>query len=193
MAQRKSLPILAALGAAAALSMADATAQTPPSTTGAPSEVRAPGALSPAGKLQRADRGMLRDIAHANLAEVATGKLALEKSQNAEVKKFAQTMVDDHSAALQDVGQLARAKSMRLPEEPDLKHKTTMKAMQVLDGERFDKLYISQAGVGDHRKTRELLQKTQANAKDADLKALAGKLLPVVERHLAHAEQMARK
>jgi putative membrane protein len=188
MAERKSMPILAALGAAAALSMADATtALTPPTTPGAP------GALSPAGKLQRADRGMLRDIAQANLAEVATGKLALEKSQNAEVRKFAQSMVDDHSAALQDVGHLARAKSLRLPEEPDLKHKTTMKAMQALDGERFDKLYVSQAGVGDHRKTRELLQKTQTGAKDADLRALAEKLLPVVERHLAHAEQMAGK
>jgi putative membrane protein len=193
MAQRKSLPILAALSAAAALSMADASAQTQSGSTGTAGASTVPSTLSPAGKLQRADRGLLRDIAQANLAEVATGKLALEKSQNAEVKKFAQTMVDDHSAALQDVGHLARIKAMQLPQEPDLKHKAAMKAMQALDGERFDKLYISQAGVGDHRKTRELLQKTQANAKDADLKALAEKMLPVVERHLAHAEQMAGK
>lgn len=195
MAQRKSLPILAALGAAAALSMVNASAQAPSQsgTTGSASASTMPSTLSPARKLQRADRGLLRDIAQANLAEVATGKLALEKSRNAEVRKFAQTMVDDHSAALQDVEHLARIKAMQLPQEPDLKHKATMKAMQALDGERFDKLYISQAGVGDHRKTRELLQKTQAKAKDADLKALAEKMLPVVERHLAHAEQMAGK
>jgi putative membrane protein len=187
MAQRQSFFIVAA---AAALSMADASAQTPPGATGAGA---APSILSPPVKLQRADRGMLRDIAQANLAEVATGKLALKKSQNAEVKKFAQTMVDDHSSALQDVGHLARAKSLKLPDEPDLKHKAAMKTMQAFDGDRFDKLYISQAGVGDHRKTRELLQKTQAQAKDADLKDLAGKMLPVVERHLAHAEQLAKK
>ena len=36
----------------------------------------APGAMSPAAKLQRADQGMLRDIAQANMAEIATGKLA---------------------------------------------------------------------------------------------------------------------
>jgi len=52
---------------------------------------------------------------------------------------------------------------------------------------------MSQAGVGDHRKTRELLQKVQARARDGDLKALAGKMLPVVEQHLAHAEQMTKK
>jgi putative membrane protein len=68
-----------------------------------------------------------------------------------------------------------------------------MKAMQAMDGARFDRQYMSQAGVGDHRKTRTLLQKVQASAKDSDLKALAGKMLPVVEQHLSHAEQMAKK
>ncbi|MGK6308305.1 DUF4142 domain-containing protein [Variovorax sp. DT-64] len=153
----------------------------------------APGALSPAGKLQRADRNMLRDIAQANMAEIATGKLALEKSQDGEVRKFAQMMVDDHSAALKDVQQLAQVKAMTLPSEPDTKHKAALKALQTMDGARFDRQYMSQMGVGDHRKTRELLQKTQASAKDGDLKALAGKMLPVVEEHLAHAEKMTKK
>jgi putative membrane protein len=153
----------------------------------------APGAMSPPARLPRADQAMLRDIAQANMAEIATGKLALEKSQDGEVKKFAQMMVDDHSTALKDVQQLAQAKAMTLPSEPDTKHKAAMKAMQGMDGARFDRQYMSQAGVGDHRKTRELLQKTQAKAKDGDLKALAEKMLPVVEQHLSHAEKMAKK
>jgi putative membrane protein len=153
----------------------------------------APGALSPAAKLPRAERNMLRDLAQANLAEIATGKLALAKSQDGEVRKFAQTMVDDHSTALKDVQQLAQAKAITLPSEPDAKHRAALKAMQAMDGTRFDRQYMSQAGVGDHRKTRELLQKVQARARDGDLKALAGKMLPVVEQHLAHAEQMTKK
>jgi putative membrane protein len=153
----------------------------------------APGTLSPAARLQRADRNMLRDMAQANMAEIATGKLALEKSQDGEVRKFAQMMVDDHSAALNDVQHLAQAKAMTLPSEPDTKHKAALKALQAMDGARFDRQYMSQAGVGDHRKTRELLQKVQARAKDGDLKALAGKMLPVVEQHLAHAEKMTKK
>ena len=152
-----------------------------------------PGVLSPAARLQRADRNMLRDMAQANMAEIATGKLALAKSQDGEVRKFAQTMVDDHSTALKDVQQLAQAKAITLQSEPDAKHRAALKALQTLDGARFDRQYMSQAGVGDHRKTRELLRKVQANAKDGDLKALAGKMLPVVEQHLAHAEQMTKK
>lgn len=189
MTPTRMLRMLAAAGfvcAAVAGAAAQAQSDTMRATT-------APGAMSPATRLQRADQGLLRDIAQANMAEVATGKLALEKSQNGEVKKFAQMMVDDHSTALKDVQQLAQAKATTLPSEPDTKHKAALKAMQAMDGARFDRQYISQAGVGDHRKTRELLQKTQANAKDGDLKALAGKMLPVVEQHLSHAEQMAKK
>jgi putative membrane protein len=50
---------------------------------------------------------------------------------------------------------------------------------------------VKQAGVGDHEATEKLLKKTQANAKDADLKALAGKMLPIVQGHLQHAQSLA--
>jgi putative membrane protein len=50
---------------------------------------------------------------------------------------------------------------------------------------------VKQAGVGDHEATEKLLKKTQAEAKDADVKALATKMLPVVQGHLKHAQQLA--
>jgi len=142
-------------------------------------------------QLQRADEGMLRDIAQANLAEIETGRIALDKSKDERVRKFAQQMIDDHSTAMKDVEQLAQAKGYKLPDGPDLKHKTVATALKALSGETFDKQYMSQAGVGDHKRTHDLLQKTQRNAKDADLKALAAKMLPVVHGHLTEAEQLA--
>ena len=38
----------------------------------------------------------------AGIAEVVTGKLALEKTQNAEIKTFAQQMVSDHTKAIRN-------------------------------------------------------------------------------------------
>ena len=140
-----------------------------------------------ADKLAAADAAMLKDIAQANMAEVETGKLALEKSTNAEVKKFAQMMVDDHSKGLADVKTLAAAKGTELPDGPDVKHKAVALEFKALSGGMFDSRYVKQAGVGDHEATEQLLKKTQAEAKDADLKALAGKMLPIVQTHLKHA------
>jgi putative membrane protein len=143
-------------------------------------------------KLSSADRGMLRDIAEANLAEVASGQLALEKSQNDQVKQFAQMMVDDHSKALKEVEQLAQDKNVKLPTAPGVKHKAVMLELKAIKGSTFDKKYIAHAGLDDHKATVALLQKTQAKAQDEDLKSLAGKMLPTVQEHLKHAQDMAK-
>jgi hypothetical protein len=96
-------------------------------------------------------------------------------------------MVDDHSKGLADVKTLASAKGTELPDGPDVKHKATALEFKALKGDTFDSRYVKQAGVGDHEATEKLLKKTQAEAKDADLKALAGKMLPIVQGHLQHA------
>jgi len=144
-----------------------------------------------AQKIEGADASMLKDIAAANIAEVESGKVALEKSKSAEIKKFAQMMVDDHTKGLADVQALAKAKGVDLPDGPDLKHKAVMVEFKALQGATFDSRYVKQAGVGDHEATEKLLKKTQAEARDADLKALATKMLPIVQGHLKHAQQLA--
>ncbi|MEZ2299317.1 DUF4142 domain-containing protein [Variovorax sp. RCC_210] len=146
-----------------------------------------------ADKLGSADASMLKDIAEANIAEVETGKIALEKSSNGEIKSFAQMMVDDHSKGLSDAKALASAKGVDLPAGPSVKHKAVALELKALKGDTFDSRYVKQAGVGDHEATEKLLKKTQAQAKDADLKALAEKMLPVVQGHLEHAQQLAAK
>ena len=144
-----------------------------------------------ASQLDRGDRQMIEDLAQANMAEVDAGKMALEKSQNAEVKKFAQHMVDDHTKALGEVQALATSKNVKLPDGPGPVAKTKATALKAMSGNLFDKEYAKRAGVGDHESTVKLLQKIQKNAKDSDLKALAGKMLPTVEHHLDMARQMA--
>jgi putative membrane protein len=178
-----------ALAAAAALTLSAApTAWAQSSTAPAPATTRA----EDASKLERGDRQMLQDLAQGNMAEVDAGKMALEKSQNAEVKKFAQQMVDDHGSALADVQALARAKNVTLPDGAGAMAKTKATALKALSGNLFDKEYAKRAGVGDHESTLKLLQKIQKDGKDGDLKALAAKMQPTVEHHLMMAKQLAQ-
>lgn len=158
------------------------------SMAAAPAATTASSAM--AGKTSRADAGLMRNIAHANLAEIATGKLAVEKATDPKVKEFAQQMVDDHTKALDEVTQLAQTKDVKLPTEPDVKHKAAMAKLKMMSGASFDKSYVKTAGVGDHVATEKLLKKTQSGARDADLKALATKTLPVVQGHLKHAQDL---
>lgn len=135
-----------------------------------------------------ADQRMMRDLAQANLAEIETGRMAQEKAVGDEVKRFGAQMVEDHQKALAELQELARTKGVELPTAPDAKHKVIATGLKPLSGEAFDKQYIRMVGVTDHRQTLEKLQRVQRETGDNDLRAYAAKTLPVVQKHLEHAE-----
>lgn len=155
------------------------------------------GASSSAGKqagsksLSKSDQELMRDLTHANLAEIEAGKIALSQSKNDQVRNFAQKMIDDHQQAQKELEQLAQAKGVTLPTEPDNKHKSAMKKLAALEGDKFDKQYIKQGGLNDHRETHRLLQRAQSRATDPDVKALVAKMDPIVSQHLMMAEDVS--
>ncbi len=140
--------------------------------------------------LNRSDRKMLIDLAQANMAEIEASRLAQTKSQSEQVKNFAQQMIDDHTRALGEVQQLAQAKGITLPTELSRTHRAKATRLNALSGEAFDRAYMSQAGVADHKKTHSMLRQAQDRARDPDLKALAARTLPVVDQHLNSANQL---
>jgi predicted outer membrane protein len=149
-----------------------------------------PAPMAAAGTLGKSDQKILERMAQANMAEVEAGKMAQSKSQNEQVKSFAQQMIDDHGKALADVQQLAQQKGVTLPTEPDAKHKAMAAKLDKMSGDAFDKAYMAQAGVSDHKKVHAMLVKDEKSAKDPDVKAMAAKMAPAVEQHLKSAEQM---
>jgi predicted outer membrane protein len=179
-------------GSAAGMSGQSGSATAP--AMGASSSMGASGAGQAAAgsgaKLSASDEKAVKDMAMADMAEVETGKLALSKSQNSEVKAFAQQMVDDHGQALSKVQALAQARGVTLPTELDAKHKAMAAKLEKLSGDAFDKAYMAGAGVKDHKDTKAKLTSDAKKIKDADVKALADQHMPVVEQHLKSAQQM---
>jgi putative membrane protein len=144
-----------------------------------------------AESLAKTDQTMLKQLAQANIAEIEAGRIALDKSQNTEVKAFAQQMIDDHSNGLREVMNVAQSKGVVLPTEPDAKHKAMGKKLKRLSGDAFDREYAAQAGISDHKAAHAFVQKVQSDAKDADVKALAAKLEPTIAKHLGHVETLS--
>jgi predicted outer membrane protein len=143
------------------------------------------------GKLSSADQKAVMDMAMADMAEVATGKLAQSKGQSAEVKAYGQQMIDDHGAALTKVQALAQARGLTLPTDVDAKHKAMAAKLEKMSGADFDKAYMAQAGVKDHTEVHKKLMADAKKIKDPEVKALADAHVPVVEQHLKSAQQMA--
>ncbi|MDH6595002.1 putative membrane protein [Variovorax sp. TBS-050B] len=189
--QTTAFRLAAAAVAAAAFTALPAAAQSAASRGDQAVSSESRSGADAAARLTKADERMMKNLAQANIAEVETGKLAQEKAAKDEVKKFGQTMVEDHTKSLGELQELASKKGVTLPTEPDTKHKATATALKALDGDAFDKRYMAMVGVADHKKTHEMLQKVQREAKDPDLKAYAAKTLPVVHGHLTTAQQIS--
>ena len=175
------LTLIGAAGVATLLASAAVHAQTAPAAA----------ATATAATVSRADQKILADLAQANMAEIAAAKLAQSTSQNEQVKLYAQQMIDDHGKALADLQQLAGAKGVTLPTEPDKQHKALTDRLGARSGAAFDQAYMAQNGVSDHKHLHAMLAAAEKKAHDPDVKALVAKMAPSVDQHMKAAQQMA--
>jgi putative membrane protein len=181
MSQNKIVVSLVGFAVASAMFVPQAVLAKPPAQASA---------AATAAVLTKGDQKIVADMAIANMAEVDAGKMAVGKTQNPQVKTFAQKMIDDHTKALNDVTALAQSKGVTLPTEVDAPHKAMAAKLDKLSGDAFDKAYMADAGVSDHSKVHAKLKGFESKAKDPEVKALAAKMLPTVEEHLHLAKDM---
>ncbi|NIE73487.1 DUF4142 domain-containing protein [Pantoea sp. Ap-967] len=124
----------------------------------------------------------------AGIAEVVAGNLAQEKSQSADIKKFAQQMVTDHTKANQELGDIARKLDISVPDEATLTDKIKKMILEWRE-ESFDKSYVNNQ-VDAHEKAVELFKKEAASSDKPELKAFASDKLPTLEHHLEQAKAL---
>jgi putative membrane protein len=132
----------------------------------------------------------LKKAAHAGNFEVQGSQLALKKSKNPEVQKFAQQMVEDHTKASKELKALAMKKKVEVSADPSFMQRGSLMLLGTNDGHDFDENYAENVGVDAHEATVELFEKAAKNADDADIKQFANKLLPSLKHHLEMARTL---
>jgi putative membrane protein len=141
-------------------------------------------------------------IAHtaytAGLIDVEAGKLALEKSQDNDVRTFAQRMIGDHTAVNEQALALVKKLNVSPEDNPTSQAltkqaKATSEKLAGLTGAAFDKAYVDNE-VAFHKTVNSALSTTLIpNAQNPELKSLMQNGLKVFEAHLEHAELLAQK
>lgn len=120
--------------------------------------------------------------AASNMTEIEASRLALQKSQNAEIKKFAQMMVTDHTKAGNELKALAGTKKMTMPADVTA-NKDTIDDLRETAAASFDAAYV-EAMVDGHEDTVAAFQEQADKSADAEVKAFAAKTLPTLKMHL---------
>jgi len=142
-------------------------------------------------KMDNDDISAMKQLAQADLSEIAAGKTAAEKAQSPDVKKFGQKMVDDHTKMLADLRALAKKKSVALPQDPDMKDMAQMKIMEHKSGAEFDKDYMEHM-VKDHEKDVKDTENIAAKAKDPQFKSAVQQANAKIREHLQLAQRVAQ-
>ncbi len=132
-----------------------------------------------------------KTVAQGGMAEVELGNLAVERARNADVKSFAQRMVDDHSKAHDELKSLAGRKNWTLPSTLDHQHQMLKDRLSKLRDDAFDREYMKEM-VKDHNHDVAMFRHYADHGDDPDLKAWAGKTLPTLEEHQAMARSTAK-
>ena len=189
-----SLPVLVALALASQVASAQ-TRGTGSSVTGGQSAPMAqPGTgtrnVPKDAKLARGDRKFIEEAANSGMFEVQVAQLAAAKASDANVKSFAGMLVDHHTAANNELVQLANAKGVELPAAPKRALRRDIEKLGKKSGAEFDRDFVRDVGIKAHEKDIKLFQEARKDVKDAELKAFVDRTLPKLQEHLAAAEQL---
>jgi len=136
------------------------------------------------------DQAFAMMAAEGGLAEVQLGKLAADQAASPEVKQLGQLLVQDHTAANQELVAIAKQKNISLPDEVDDTHEDVVELFSRLEGAQFDREFLRHQ-VMHHEKDVAAFGVQAKEGQDPELRAFAQKQLPALQKHLQQIRNLA--
>ncbi|MDX2213182.1 MAG: DUF4142 domain-containing protein [Oculatellaceae cyanobacterium bins.114] len=164
---------------------------TPPGNRPTPGPSTTPGATTPTqGTISSLDREFVTLAYQGNNAEIQTSQLALQRSQNQQVRQYAERMIREHTQANQLLTRYAEQRNISLPSATvDPLSQAIAERLTQLSGTEFDQAYMD-AQSAAHLRTIGLFQTEIAQGQEQGLRGYAAQLLPNIQDHYQMASQM---
>jgi putative membrane protein len=134
-------------------------------------------------------------VVTANQVDIDAGKLAKSMGSHADVKKFADQMITDHTGVNKSAVDLVTKLKVTPEDNPTSQSikaggDKNLTNLKTLKGAAFDKAYIANE-VAYHQQVLDAVDKTLIpSATNAELKALLVKVRPAFVAHLEHAKHV---
>ncbi len=143
---------------------------------------------APAASLEEDDIEFMQKAAISGQFEIQANQAALQRLENTELKSFAGMAVRDHTQMATELKALAKTKNVALPSTIDDDYADKLSdLMDEESGKEFDAAF-TELMKDSHESSVELFEDAAENAKDGDVRALAAKSLPTLNRHLEHVK-----
>ncbi|MDB5188393.1 MAG: hypothetical protein JWO50_913, partial [Candidatus Kaiserbacteria bacterium] len=139
-------------------------------------------------------KGFVTAAATSDMYEVTAGKIALERSQSADVKAFAQQMVDAHTKTTETLKGILTADHIGVvpPAHVDSRRQAMLDNLRGASAADFDHRYIVQQ-VAAHKEADILMRGYAKSGDNAKIRSFASDTDGHVKMHLAMAQDLAKK
>lgn len=136
------------------------------------------------------DGHFVMDAIQDNTAEIQMAKIAEQKTQDPQIKQFAQMLIQDHTQADQQLRQLAVQKGFAVPQQLNEVKTAKLAEAEKKSGPDFDRHFVF-GQVADHVKDVLCYRNAAELASDPQLKQWIEQSIPVLHRHLHEARELA--
>lgn len=144
-----------------------------------------------AATLGRTTEGFVTGAAMGDMYEIESSKLALEKAKSADLKKYAQMIITDHTKMSADLKKAAgTAQGVTVPTTLDERRQGMIDNLRQAPADGFDEVYRNQQ-VASHEESLAFARTYAENGDNAALKAHATAGAPKIENHLQMVRAMS--
>lgn len=134
--------------------------------------------------------GFMAMAASSDQFEIQSSQMALQMSQNPQVRQFAQMMIDGHSRTTAELTQIAQSNGLTPPPPTPLPpQQAALDRIRAAPPGEFDAAYKREQIAG-HQETLTLMRNYAASGDLAPLRDFAGRTAPIVEGHLNQAQTL---
>jgi putative membrane protein len=145
-----------------------------------------------ASSFSPAEEEFMTKAAHVNRSEIEIARVALQKSDDIDVREYAKLVQGDHLNALTDLTDLMKDQNVLQPKSPPADAAQDIARANVLTGPEFDREFINMM-VADHQKAVEMFRDQMTATQNRDVKRYVEVVLPKLEMHLEKAQRLQSK
>lgn len=187
----KTFPVIGAALLISACGANDSADQNANGSNGSAATTVADGNTTLTSKLPMDAPGYLAMAGAGDVWEIESSKAFMAKSANAELKKFAQMMIDNHMQSSKKLETVATSVGLAAPAPKlDAEQQRMLDEIKAADAASIDSLYMRHQ-VTAHQKALALHQGYSANGDNETLKKAAAEIAPIVQTHITELEKMS--
>ena len=135
------------------------------------------------------DQDFLTNAANSNQFEIALGTQAVKQSENEDIKRYGQMLIDDHTKVLEELKEAEVAKKLEMPEAMEEREASMLKSLSDLSGAEFDRVF-KEIAINTHEQAIALFEKAALTLNDTEFRTWASQKIPSLKNHLERAKAL---